>query len=289
MLVGRRIEHDPGILRRKGRQHDDACLLDLPFLPGVVIFNTGHAGPRGVGQHASRIGERPDLGAVVARLAKQPCLRVGQRAGWASGAAPAVMDASLAPLVRDAADADRTGDNVNADRLKAFDPHLAVAKLPQWRHRVRLAGRPPAFLGLGVARNPDLTRGPVVIRREIGIRDRPVEPAVVALHGEVVRKQPWIVGGVVERGAARAPAVIGRAADEILAGQHGLRTGGANAPRPDVGADQVRELPVRPPLEHDDLLACTGQHSRKDRARRARAHDDGVDFFVGHVTSSGRA
>src|SRR6516162_9580036 len=101
---------------------------------------------------------------------------------------------------------------------ETLEPDVAVAKGFHRRHGVRIARRPPNFLGLGVARNADIARDLVVIGRDILIGDRPVVRAVVlALDPEVIGQQPRKVSEIVQRGSADAPAALVTVGDRILA------------------------------------------------------------------------
>ena len=273
----------------EGREHDHARLLHLALSLLVIIFDAGDAGARGIGQHAGDVTKGPNLGAALARFAEPGRLRIGERPGRAAGGAPAVIDAGVAALVGLAVDADGAADHVEALRLEAGQPHLAVAEGFQRRHRIGLARRAPALLRLGVAGDADLAGDLVIIRREVGIGDRPVErAAVVALDREVVGQQARKVRGVVQRGAAGAPAVVAGAADRVLALVEDGRSRALEPPAPDVGRDEVGELPVRPLLEQHDLLAGPREHGGEHRTGGAGADDHGIDFFERHLTTSAR-
>ena len=259
MLVGRRVEHQERVLRRIGGEHHYAGLLHLPLLLGVVVFDPGHAG-------AGRIREDPGHRAhgrtcapprrasprnVACGLASAP---VG-----AAGAAPAVMDAGGAAFVLGAVHPDGARRDRDADRLEARHPDLTMPKGLERRHWIGLATRLPALLRLGVAGDPDLAGDAVVIRCEVGIGDRPVQgPAVLALHLEVGRQQPGEIGGIVQRRAAHAPAVIGGAPDRIAALIEDSGAAALEPPAPDVGADEIGELPIGALLQEQHLLAGAG-------------------------------
>src|SRR5438309_72453 len=52
---------------------------------------------------------------------------------------------------------------------------------------------------------------------------------------------------------------------------------------PEIGTDQVGQLPVRPLFEHGYLLAGLCERCRIDRTRGTRANDRDIDFLVcGH-------
>ena len=205
-------------------------------------------------------------------------------------AAPAVVDTGGPALVFRAVDADRTRRNRDADRLEARHPDFAMAKRLERRHRIRGSRRAPALLRLGVAGNADLARDAIVIGGNVGVGDRPIQPAaVLALHVEVGRQQAGKIGGVVQRRAARAPAMIGGATDGVTALIDDGWTTAAQASSPDVGADEVGELPVRPLFEHHHVLAGAGEHRCEHRSRRSRSDNDGVRLLAcRHVTSSAR-
>src|SRR4051812_35341963 len=104
--------------------------------------------------------------------------------------------------------------------------------------------------------------------------------AVLALDLEVVRQKPRKISKVVQRSTADAPAGLAAVAVRVLAFEQEGRAGRANAPAPKVRADQIGELPVRPLFEERNLLAGLGQYRGVDRARRARADNGDIDFFM---------
>src|SRR5262249_32955675 len=141
--------------------------------------------------------------------------------------------------------ADAGRHEADAVRLAGLHPDFAVAEGLHRRHGVGTARRTPGFFRLGIARDADVDRDPVVPRREILVRDRPVEAAaVLALHLEVVRQQAREVGEVVQRRPAHAPAGLIAVAEGILALEQERRAGGLDAPAPEIRADEVAELPV---------------------------------------------
>src|SRR5262249_57491749 len=120
--------------------------------------------------------------------------------------AGAVVDGGWSALVMGRVHPNRCWHHSDADRFEALEPDLAVTEGFHRRHRIGLARRPPDLLRLGVARDADVARDPVVIEREVLIGDRPVEPAaVLALYLEVVWQGPREVSEVVERPSADAP------------------------------------------------------------------------------------
>ena len=272
-------------------EDDDARLLHLLLLSVVVILDAGDAGAGLVGQHARDRGERAHLGLRLARVLQIGHHRIGERAGRTADRAPAVVEASRPPLPIDRGHADRGRHEMDAVLLGALQPDLAVGKGLHRRHRIRLARRPPLLFLLGVARHADFGRDLVVERRDILIGDRPIVRAIVlALDLVVGRQEAREIGEVMQRRAADAPARLRGVAERMLALEDDGRAGRLDAPAPDVGADQILELPVRPVVEHDDLLAGLGQHGCIHRARSPGADDDDIDLFVGcHVTTSGPA
>src|SRR6185312_549689 len=112
-------------------------------------------------------------------------------------------------------------------------PDFAMAKRFERRHRIGGARRPPALLRLGVAGNADLARHAIVIRSNIGVGNRPIQAAaMLALHVEIGRQQTGKISGVVQRRAARAPAVVGSATYGVTALIHDGWTTAAQASSP---------------------------------------------------------
>ena len=287
----RRIEQDARVLRRPRGEHHDARRLELLFLLLVVVLDAGDASALGIGEHARDRAPRAHLGSGLSGVGQIGDQRIGERAGRAADMAPAVVDARRAPLVVGRVHADRRGHHAYADRFEALQPDVAVAEGLHRRHRVGGARRPPDLLGLGVAGDADVARHLVVVRREVLVGDRPVEPAVVlAFHLEVVRQQAREVRKIVQRGSADAPARLVAVPHRVPALQDEWSSCSLDPPSPEIRADQIGEFPVRPLLQHHDLLAGPRQHCGIDRARRTRADDDDIDLFeLGHVTTSSRA
>src|SRR5262245_2750582 len=109
---------------------------------------------------------------------------------------------------------------------------------------------------------------------------------MLALDLEVVGEEPREVGEVMQRRAAHAPARLVDKTEWVLAFEQERTARGLDPPPPELRADEIGELPVRPLLQKHDLLACLGQDRGEDRPGRAGADDDDVYFFVGHVTTS---
>ncbi len=287
MLVGRRIKQESRILRRPRRKDDDARLLHLFLFLRVVIFDAGDAAAVLIGEDARHGRQRAHLGTGFARLTEIGHHRVGERADRAADVAPAVIDASRSALEFRRIHSDRVGHKVDAVGLGGLEPHFAVREGLHRRHRVGLSGRPPFFLGLGIARHADLFRHFVVKRRDVFVSDRPIVRAIVlAFDLEVGRQIAREIGEVVQRRAADAPAGLADIAERIFAFEQYRRPGRLDAPAPDVGRDQIGKLPVRAVVEQHDLLAGLGEHVGKYRARGTGADNDDVDFFVAHVTTS---
>ena len=194
---------------------------------------------------------------------------------------PAVIDAGRAALEVDGVHADRGRHHADAVRLQALQPDVAVAERLHRRHRIGLALRPPDFLGLGIARHADLGRDLVVVRRDVGVIDRPIEAfAVLAFHFEVGRQIAREVGEVMQRGAADAPAALIGVAVRIFALEQERHAGRLDAPAPHIRTDQVAHLPVGAGFDQHDLLAGFRQHGGVERSRRAGADDDDIHFFM---------
>ena len=278
-------------MRGKGSQHHHTRLLHLALALLVEIFDPGDLAALGVGEHAGNGRERAHLGAGLARLAQIGGGRIGERADRTADVAPAVIDAGGTALVLGRVHRDRVRHHADAVRREALEPDLTVAEGLHRRHRIGRTGRPPDFLGLGVARHADIGRDLVVIGRDVGIVDRPIErAAVLALDLEVEGQQPREVGEVMQSSAADAPAGLVGVAEGILSFEQERRAGRLDPPSPDIRADEVGELPIRPLLDHHDLLAGLGQHRGVGRARCAGADDGDVHFFVrshGHHLFSG--
>src|SRR5262249_59460346 len=121
-----------------------------------------------------------------------------------------------------------------------------------------------------------------------GIADRPVVRAVVlALDAEVVGQEAREVREVMQRRAADAPAALIAVADRMLAFEDEGSARGLHPASPDVRADEIARLPIRPLLEYHHLLALAGHDGGEHRAGSAGADDGDVDFLVrGHVTTS---
>ena len=267
MLVGRRVEQQARVLRRPGGEDDDARLLHLllPFV--VVVLDAGDAGAGLIGQHPGDGGERTHFGLGLSRVLQIRHRRVGKRPGRTALMAPAVIDASRPSLPILRRHTDRRRHQLNAVGLGALDPDLAVRESLHRRHRIGLARRPPFLLLPGVAGDADFGRNLVVEWRDIVIRDRPVVGAVVfALDLVVSRQKAREIGEVVQCRAADTPAGLTGVAERMFTLEHDRRTGGLKPPAPKLRADQISELPIRPVVEQDHLLAGLGQHGCVDRA-----------------------
>src|ERR1700730_2021008 len=112
---------------------------------------------------------------------------------------------------------------------------------------------------------------------------------MLTLDLEVVRQEPREISEVVQRRTTHAPASLIAIADRVLAFEQEWAARRFDPPPPEIRADQVGELPIRPLLEDHDLLPGLRQHGCVHRARRACADDDDVYFFVRHVTTSSLA
>src|SRR6516164_1082843 len=99
MLVGRRVEQQPRVLRRPRGQHDDVRLLHLALLVTVVIFDTGDARALAVGQYPGDGAPWPHLGTDLPRVAQIGDERIGKSADRAADMAPAVINAGSSALV----------------------------------------------------------------------------------------------------------------------------------------------------------------------------------------------
>jgi len=163
-----------------------------------------------------------------------------------------------------------------------------MAKRLQRGHRVWRARRAPALLGLGVAGNTDLAGHAIVIGGDVGIGDRPIQPTtMLALHVEVGREQTGKVCGVMQRRPTGAPAVIGGATYWMAALIEDGRAAAPQATSPDVGTDEVGELPVRALFEQHHVLARARKHRGEYGSGCARADNDCICLLEGcHVTSS---
>src|SRR6266478_8932442 len=109
---------------------------------------------------------------------------------------------------------------------------------------------------------------------------------MLALDLEVVRKEPRKVCKIMQGGTADAPTGLIDIAERVLAFEQKRPARRLDATPPKVRADQIAELPVWSLLEKHDLLARLGEHRGKNRAGGAGANNDGVYFFVRHVTTS---
>src|SRR5262249_46307995 len=156
-----------------------ARLLHLALLLLVVVLDPGDLGTLRIGQNAGDAAPRPHLGSRLPGIAEISDQRIGERAGRAADVTPAVVDARRPTLVLGRIHADCRRHHANADRLEAFEPDVATAERLHRRHRIGLAGRPPDFLGLGIAGDADVLRDLVVEGRNVLVGDRPVVSAVV--------------------------------------------------------------------------------------------------------------
>src|SRR5207253_10117706 len=113
---------------------------------------------------------------------------------------------------------------------------------------------------------------------------------MLAADLEVVRKEARQVREIVKRGAADAPARLVAVAEGILPFEQKRCAGRLDPSPPEVRANEIGELPIRPRFEDYDLLAGLCQHGGEHRARGARADDGDVCFFLRrHVTISSGA
>ena len=287
MLVGRRVEQDTRILRRPRGQHDDARLLHLALFLGVVIFDADGAAAFRVGQHARDIAQGAHFRARFSRLAEIAHHRIGERAGRASDGAPAVINAGVAAFERNRIHAVGHWDQADAVGLGALAPDFAGRKRLHRRHRIGRTGRPPFLFRLGVARHADIGRHLVIERSHVFIGDRPIVAAIVlALHLEVGRQIARKLREVVQRRAANGPSRLIGIGERMLAAEQNRTAGRLQPPAPHVRADQIRQLPFRTVVEHDDFLAGFGQDGGEHRSRRTGADHDHIDFIVCRILSS---
>src|ERR1700730_254458 len=84
----------------------------------------------------------------------------------------------------------------------------------------------------------------------------------------------------MQRGTAHAPTRLVAVTDRVLAFEDEGPARRLYPTSPNVGVDQVGELPVRALLEHDDTFALPRQNGSVDRARCAGPDNDDVDFFI---------
>src|SRR5262249_31290369 len=186
--------------------------------------------------------------------------------------APAVVDAGWSPPVVGRVHPHRCRYHADADRFETFEPDLAVTEGLHRRHRIGLAHRPPDFLRLGIAGDADVARDPVVIGRDVLVGDRPVEPpAVLALVLEVVWQEPRGVGEIVERRSADTPTRLTAVSVGVLAFEEEWSARCTQPPSPEIRADQIGELPVRPLLEdHYSFPPSPAQQRKPSPMRRRR-------------------
>src|SRR5271169_3735968 len=169
----------------------------------------------------------------------------------------------------------------------SLEPYVAVAESLHRRHRIRLAGGPPFFLGLRIARDADVAGNLVVEGSYVFVSNGPVVAApVLALHPEIGRQEPREVGEVVQRRAADAPSGLRGVAHRVLAFEKDRRAGRFDPTAPDLGTDEIGKLPIGAGIQQDDLLARLRQHGRIDRTGSTGPNDDDVYFFVSHLTTS---
>ena len=83
---------------QQGGDDDQARLLYLLLLLGIVILDARRFIALGVGQDARHGAAVLDHSATFARFLEIGDLRIGQSPGWAAGIAPAVIDAGRPSL-----------------------------------------------------------------------------------------------------------------------------------------------------------------------------------------------
>ena len=280
VLAGRRIEQDARVLSRPGGEDDDRCGLELLLLLPVVVFDAAGAIAFRVREHARDSAPWPHFCAGLSRVAQVRDERIGQRACRTPDMAPAVVDAGRPAFERHRVHPHRCRDQPDAGLLASLHPDIAVAEGLHRRHRVGLALRPPFLLGRGIAGHADVLGHLVVIRRDGLVGDRPVEPAIVlALDREVVGQQAREVGEVVQRGAAGAPTRLIGVRKRVLAFEDERRPGRLEPASPEIRADEIGELPIRPLLEDHDFPSSSGESRGIHRARGTCADDDDIDLF----------
>ncbi len=274
------IEQDARVLSRPGGEDDDGRGLELLLLLLVVVFDARDAIAFGVGEDARDGAPRTYLGAGFFRVAQVRDERIGQRACRTSDMAPAVVDAGRPAFEGSRVHPHRGRNQPDAGFFAGLQPDIAVAEGLHRRHRVRLPLRPPFLLGRGIAGHPDVLRDLVVVRRDGLVGDRPVERAIVlALDLEVVGQEAREVGEVMQRGAAGAPTRLIAVRERIPAFEDERRPGRLDPASPEIRADEIGELPIRPLLEDHDLLSGPGEDRGIHRARGACADDDDIDLF----------
>ena len=194
--------------------------------------------PPGFGQHACNGRQRPHLGARFLGVRKIGDLRIGQRADRATDMAPAIIDAGRPALEFGRVHADRRRHHTDAGRFAALLPNITIAKGFHRRHRIGFTLRPPNFLSLGIAGHANLRRNLVIVGRDVRIRDRPVEAAIVfTLHLEIVRHVAREIREIVQRRTANTPAGLIGVAVRILALEQKWNAGRFDLRTPKIRAD----------------------------------------------------
>ncbi len=173
-----------------------------------------------------------------------------------------------------------------ADALGAVREHLVVVVGRQLRDAVR-------------ARAADLRLGPVVVRLDVGERDRPVQrvdavqAAQVGRGLELVLHEARTAAGPVHRRAADRLAGPGGEVREVLrdperAGRRAVVEPGELLERAPLVVDEVVGRVVATRLEHDDLHALLAQLVRERPAAGPGSHDDDDILVVEAITRHAR-
>jgi hypothetical protein len=200
---------------------------------------------------------------------------------------------------------------------RGVEQDLGLVRKQRWQRKLAAARRLEhvaavdllALQVAGLAGDPELVFGAIVVGLEIGVAQRPIRQrgilrdrrGAIALDrlragAEVVLVHAPRHRAVVHRAAARLVAVIlhrdrRRACIAVRPPGDGL----ALDVRPQILALEVAQLVVRvevlrrearAALEPDHLHASLAELGRENAARRAHADDDDIGFFGGHVTTS---
>src|SRR5262249_40661662 len=162
------------------------CVLGLPFVLLIVIFDPGHPRAGLVGENARYRRPGTNFGSSLARLAKISHLRIGERPDRTADVAPSVVDAGgPAPRIH-RGPAHRRRYERDADGFKPLHEDVAIPESLHRRHRIGFAGGPPFFLGPRIAGDADLARDLVVVGGYIVVRYGPiVAPTMLAFHSEI--------------------------------------------------------------------------------------------------------
>ena len=229
------IYHPDADLRGPGGKDDDARLLHLLFSfwrrnirrPSPLV-------PPGLVNTRVTVDSARTSAPAFFGVRKIGDLRIGQRADRATDMAPAVIDAGRPAHKISRVHADRRRHHTDAGRFAALLPNITIAKGFHRRHRIGFTLRPPNFLSLGVAGHANLRRNLVIVGRDVRIRDRPVEAAIVfTLHLEIVRHVAREIREIVQRRTANTPAgLIGVAVrDPLPSSRNGMPAGLTRRPQ----------------------------------------------------------